>query len=144
MNQLGHHLDDQFLVRAHRRLLMPCIIEERMTVLLRQGHISKWFSGIGQEAVSVGAVLALDDDDYILPTHRNLGIFTTRDVDLDKLFSAIGTKRWIYPRSRPPLWRPQPSNRRYDQPSGLVLPVACGLGLAGKWTATGALLLLAW
>ena len=97
MNQLGHHLDDQFLVRAHRRLLMPRIIEERMTVLLRQGHISKWFSGIGQEAVSVGAVLALDDDDYILPTHRNLGIFTTRDVDLDKLFLSYWDKAMDLP-----------------------------------------------
>ena len=88
MNQLGHHLDDQFLVRAHRRLLMPRIIEERMTVLLRQGHISKWFSD--HRRLYPGAVLALDDDDYILPTHRNLGIFTTRDVDLDKLFQLLG------------------------------------------------------
>ena len=135
MNQLGHHLDDQFLVRAHRRLLMPRIIEERMTVLLRQGHISKWFSGIGQEAVSVGAVLALDDDDYILPTHRNLGIFTTRDVDLDKLFSQLLGQSDGFTRGRDRSFHfGDLSHRIVGMIShlGSMLPVACGLGLAGK------------
>ena len=63
------------------------MIEEKMLVLLRQGKISKWFSGIGQEAIAVGVTLSLDKDEYILPMHRNLGVFTTREVPLDRLFS---------------------------------------------------------
>lgn len=63
------------------------MIEEKMLVLLRQGKISKWFSGIGQEAIAVGVTSSLDKDEYILPMHRNLGVFTTREVPLDRLFS---------------------------------------------------------
>ena len=70
-------------------LKLPRYIEERMLLLLRQGKISKWFSGIGQEAISVGATYALDDNDYILPMHRNLGVFTTRNVDLYRLFCQL-------------------------------------------------------
>ena len=66
-------------------LKLPRYIEERMLLLLRQGKISKWFSGIGQEAISVGATFALNKDDYILPMHRNLGVFTTRELNLEKL-----------------------------------------------------------
>jgi 2-oxoisovalerate dehydrogenase E1 component len=62
------------------------MIEEKMLVLLRQGKISKWFSGIGQEAISVGATLALSSDEWIMPLHRNLGVFTTRNMPLSKLF----------------------------------------------------------
>ena len=58
-------------------MLKSRLIEEKMLILLRQGKISKWFSGIGQEAISVGVTLALDKDEYILPMHRNLGVFTT-------------------------------------------------------------------
>tara|TARA_Y100001970_G_scaffold165063_1_gene201677 strand:- start:2364 stop:4334 length:1971 start_codon:yes stop_codon:yes gene_type:complete len=68
-------------------------IEERMLLLLRQGKISKWFAGIGQEAISVGTAYALDKDDYILPMHRNLGVFTTRNVNLDKLFCQLFGKQ---------------------------------------------------
>ena len=64
------------------RLELPRTIENKMLNYLRQGKISKWFSGIGQEAISVGATYALKDDDIILPMHRNLGVFTTRDVNL--------------------------------------------------------------
>ena len=71
------------LVRA---LLTPRVIEEKMLRLIRQGRISKWFSGYGQEAVAVGTAWALDDEDYILPMHRNLGVWTTRGVDLERLF----------------------------------------------------------
>ncbi|NND15795.1 MAG: dehydrogenase [Eudoraea sp.] len=68
-------------------MLKPRLIEEKMLVLLRQGKISKWFSGIGQEAISVGVTMALEPDEFILPLHRNLGVFTTRDVPLVRLFS---------------------------------------------------------
>jgi len=62
------------------------MIEEKMLILLRQGKISKWFSGIGQEAISVGVTMALNKEEYILPMHRNLGVFTTRDIPLFRLF----------------------------------------------------------
>lgn len=74
------------LVALYKNLLLPRMIEEKMLVLLRQGKISKWFSGIGQEAISVGAAMALQSDEWIMPLHRNLGIFTTRNMPLNKLF----------------------------------------------------------
>ena len=74
------------LISIYRSLLLPRMIEDKMLVLLRQGKISKWFSGIGQEAISVGATLALDEDEWIMPLHRNLGVFTTRNMPLNKLF----------------------------------------------------------
>lgn len=74
------------LVHVYRNLLMPRMIEEKMLVLLRQGKISKWFSGIGQEAISVGCTLALENDEWIFPLHRNLGVFTSRQMPLHKLF----------------------------------------------------------
>ena len=75
------------LLELYRRMLKPRMIEEKMLILLRQGKISKWFSGIGQEAVSVGVTSALQKDEYILPMHRNLGVFTTRDIPLYRLFT---------------------------------------------------------
>jgi 2-oxoisovalerate dehydrogenase E1 component len=74
------------LISLYRNLLFPRMIEEKMLVLLRQGKISKWFSGIGQEAISVGATLALQPDEWIMPLHRNLGVFTSRKMPLEKLF----------------------------------------------------------
>ncbi|MCX6292431.1 MAG: thiamine pyrophosphate-dependent enzyme, partial [Bacteroidetes bacterium] len=75
------------LVSIYKELLVPRLIEEKMLVLLRQGKIAKWFSGIGQEAIAVGCGLALEPDEYILPLHRNLGVFTTRKIPLHRLFS---------------------------------------------------------
>ncbi len=80
---------DKELLHLYKNLLWPRLIEEKMLVLLRQGRISKWFSGIGQEAISVGATLALGQDEWIMPLHRNLGVFTSRDMPLNKLF-----KQW--------------------------------------------------
>jgi 2-oxoisovalerate dehydrogenase E1 component len=82
-------LSDQTLADFYKSLLWPRMIEEKMLVLLRQGKISKWFSGIGQEAISVGATLALNADEWIMPLHRNLGVFTTRNMPLHELF-----KQW--------------------------------------------------
>src|SRR5688572_12032968 len=79
-------LSNTTLTELYRNLLWPRMIEEKMLVLLRQGKISKWFSGIGQEAIAVGATLALNDDEWIMPLHRNLGVFTTRGMPLHKLF----------------------------------------------------------
>lgn len=78
---------DDKLRSIYRELLTPRMIEEKMLVLLRQGKIAKWFSGIGQEAISVGCGLALQKDEFILPMHRNLGVFTTRGIPLNRLFS---------------------------------------------------------
>lgn len=74
------------LLKLHKALLKPRMLEEKMLIYLRQGKISKWFSGIGQEAISVGSTLAMEKDEFILPMHRNLGVFTARDVNLEQLF----------------------------------------------------------
>ncbi|MFD0750939.1 thiamine pyrophosphate-dependent enzyme [Mucilaginibacter calamicampi] len=84
------NLDDNALINIYRKLLFPRVIEEKMLVLLRQGRIGKWFSGIGQEAIAVGAAMAMQTDEYILPMHRNLGVFTTRNVPFERLLA-----QWI-------------------------------------------------
>jgi 2-oxoisovalerate dehydrogenase E1 component len=80
-------LDNGLQTTLYERMLKPRMIEEKMLILLRQGKISKWFSGMGQEAISIGVVSALADDEYVLPMHRNLGVFTTRKVPLHRLFA---------------------------------------------------------
>lgn len=79
-------LSDEILLALYKQLVLPRMIEEKMLVLLRQGRISKWFSGIGQEAIAVGTTLALEKDEYIMPLHRNLGVFTARGIPFPKLF----------------------------------------------------------
>ncbi len=83
---------DKKLLSIYKALITPRLIEEKMLILLRQGKISKWFSGIGQEAISVGATLALKKEEYILPMHRNLGVFTSRDIPLSRLFAQFQGK----------------------------------------------------
>ncbi len=84
---LQHHLSQENLLTLYRNMLKPRLIEEKMLILLRQGKISKWFSGIGQEAIAVGVTMVLKKEEYILPMHRNLGVFTTRGIPLSRLFS---------------------------------------------------------
>jgi len=119
----------------YRELLLPRIIEERMLVLLRQGKLTKWFSGIGQEAVSVGALAALESNDYVLPMHRNLGVFTSRGVELEPLMCQLLGRQGGFTHGR---------DRSFHFGSmahhivgmishlGAMLPVACGLGLAAR------------
>lgn len=80
------NLSKEDLLHIYKKLLLPRMIEEKMLVLLRQGKISKWFSGIGQEAIAVGTTLALQQDEWMMPLHRNLGVFTSRNMPLSKLF----------------------------------------------------------
>ena len=87
-------------LNLYKRLLKPRLIEEKMLVLLRQGKISKWFSGIGQEAISVGVTSALEKEEYILPMHRNLGVFTTREIPLHRLFSQWQGKKSGFTKGR--------------------------------------------
>jgi 2-oxoisovalerate dehydrogenase E1 component len=82
-------LSNEQLIDLYKSILFPRMIEEKMLVLLRQGKISKWFSGIGQEAIAVGVTKALDSDEWVMPLHRNLGVFTSRNMPLSKLF-----KQW--------------------------------------------------
>lgn len=93
-------LSNDQLVHFYRQLLWPRMIEEKMLVLLRQGKISKWFSGIGQEAIAVGATLALEEEEWIMPLHRNLGVFTTRQMPLHKLFMQWQGAQEGYSRGR--------------------------------------------
>ena len=82
-------LSNEQLIHLYKSLLLPRMIEDKMLLLLRQGKISKWFSGIGQEAIAVGASLAMEPTEWIMPLHRNLGVFTARGMPLTDLF-----KQW--------------------------------------------------
>jgi 2-oxoisovalerate dehydrogenase E1 component len=92
--------DDNELIEIYRKLLLPRLVEEKMLIYLRQGKISKWFSGWGQEGISVGCAYAMNEDEYILPMHRNLGVFTTRNVPLPRLFAQFQGKMSGYTKGR--------------------------------------------
>lgn len=87
------NLSNEELINLYKLILKPRVIEERMLKLLRQGRVSKWFSGIGQEAISVGVTAALERDEYVCPLHRNLGVFTTRGCNLQQLFEQFQGKQ---------------------------------------------------
>ncbi|WP_299706918.1 dehydrogenase E1 component subunit alpha/beta [uncultured Pontibacter sp.] len=100
MNYNRKEYSDDELIALYKGILKPRMIEERMLVLLRQGKVSKWFSGIGQEAISVGSAMALESDEYILPLHRNLGVFTSREIPLDRLFAQFQGKKTGFTKGR--------------------------------------------
>ena len=114
-------------------LLLPRAIEERMLLLIRQGRVSKWFSGFGQEAVAVGCAWALAEADYLLPMHRNLGVWTTRGLPLRRLLCQLMGRAGGYTKGRDRTFHfGLPEKRIVGMIShlGAMWPVACGLGLA--------------
>jgi len=119
----------------YRALLLPRVIEEKMLLLIRQGRLSKWFSGFGQEAIAVGTTYALKPDDYILPMHRNLGVWTTRGLPLERLFCQLMGKEGGYTRGRDRTFHFGIMEKNIVgmiSQLGAMLPVANGLGLASR------------
>ena len=127
---------DRTLRTLTRALLEPRIIEEKMLTLIRQGRIAKWFSGMGQEAIAVGAASALDERDYLLPMHRNLGVWTTRDVDRERLFCQLMGKEGGFTNGRDRTFHfglPEKNIVGMISHMAAMLPVACGLGQAFRY-----------
>jgi len=121
--------------QLHRAMELPRVIEEHMLRLIRQNRLAKWFSGYGQEAVAVGCSWALDRDDVILPLHRNLGVWTTRDVPLKRLFCQLMGRAGGYTQGRDRTFHfGLPSHRIVGMIShlGAMLPVACGVAQAAQ------------
>jgi 2-oxoisovalerate dehydrogenase E1 component len=121
------------LIELHRAIVLPRLIEEKMLLLLRQGRLSKWFSGIGQEAIAVGVTAALEPGDWILPMHRNLGVFTGRGVDLPRLLRQLFGKDGGFTKGRDRTFHfGAPAHHVVGMIShlGAMLPVADGLALA--------------
>jgi 2-oxoisovalerate dehydrogenase E1 component len=128
------------LIRLYKNMVVPRMIEEKMLVLLRQGRISKWFSGIGQEAIAAGATLAMQPDEWVLPLHRNLGVFTSRGMPLSKLFLQWQGSEEGYSKGRE---RSFHFGSREHAVCGMIshlgpqLGVADGIGLAYKLQQKG-------
>ena len=126
---------DESLLKLYDAILLPRMIEEKMLILLRQGRISKWFSGIGQEGISVGMTQAIRTGDYILPLHRNLGVFTGREMPLDRLFRQWQGKADGYTNGRDRSFHfGAPGHRVIGMIShlGAMLGVADGIALASN------------
>jgi 2-oxoisovalerate dehydrogenase E1 component len=122
-------------IALYRALVLPRLIEDKMLRLLRQGKLSKWFSGVGQEAIAVGVTAALNDDDWILPLHRNLGVFTTRGVDMERLFRQLLFKEGGFTGGRDRTFNFGILDRHIVgmiSHLAAMLPVADGLGLAAQ------------
>jgi len=131
----GSVVSSERLLALYRSILLPRMIEEKMLNLLRQGKLSKWFSGIGQEAIAVGVTAALAPDDFVLPMHRNLGVFTTRGVDLAQLFRQLLGKEGGFTNGRDRTFHFGTLEHRIVgmiSHLGAMLPVADGLALAGQ------------
>ena len=123
------------LRELYRALLLPRLIEEKALLLLRQGRLSKWFSGMGQEAIAVGVTFALEADDWILPMHRNLGVFTTRSLDLGRLFRQLFGKDGGFTKGRDRTFHFGLLEKRIVgmiSHLGATVPVADGLALAAQ------------
>src|SRR5258707_7210087 len=128
-------LDGERIRRLYRALLLPRLIEEKALLLLRQGRLSKWFSGMAQEAIAVGVTFALEADDWILPMHRNLGVFTTRGVDLGRLFRQLFGKDGGFTKGRDRTFHFGLLEKRIVgmiSHLGATVPVADGLALAAQ------------
>lgn len=131
----GNGLREETLLELYRGMLLPRMIEEKMLLLIRQGKVSKWFSGIGQEAISAGVTHALRSTDHILPLHRNLAVFTSRDLPLQRLFAQWQGKRSGFTKGRDRSFHfGVPDHRVIGMIShlGAMLGVADGLALASN------------
>jgi len=132
---VGRPMDLDFRA-LYRALLEPRVIEEKMLTLIRQGRIAKWFSGYGQEAIAVGTAWTLHNRDYILPMHRNLGVWTTRDVDRERLFCQLLGKEGGLTNGRDRTFHfglPEKNLVGMISHMAAMLPVACGLGQAIRY-----------
>ena len=129
------NIDKKVLLNLFKNMLKSRMIEEKMIILLRQGKVSKWFSGIGQEAISTGVTLALESDEYILPMHRNLSVFTSREIPLDKLFAQWQGKQEGFTKGRDRSFH-FGSNEHHIvgmiSHLGPQMGVACGIALSNK------------
>jgi len=128
------------LRHLYRSVLLPRMIEEKMLLLLRQGRLTKWFSGIGQEAIATGVVTALEPRDFILPMHRNLGVFTGRDVHLPRLFRQLLGREGGFTKGRDRTFHFGHLDKGIVgmiSHLGAMLPVACGMALAAQLRGHG-------